>query len=508
MSNPAYTSPSYLGAPITGTQQAAVTPQLVHQLWAKGFEQYEISGDFWARMIGNSAMSVIQQETDTSKGAGQKITFGIGSGFFAEPHMGEELFNDSSHFEELKTGYNDLYVDWFRHGFRLTERTEEAMGMRGEIVPFVKDLQDGTNEKAGSWHGRLKSEQLFMMFRESLSAESIVDISSATNSTLSYDVILENSTMMKRWGAPPAMAGTGGKGQPLRRYMVVATTDALLSLEQDGTYRDMLKLTRDEGAAGTLFDGGWTDVRGHAIAEYEAIDHDGYGATGSPLNPTARLGTAITVVTASNLTPLYIVGGGSDYDATNILIKPMKYFPNFAYRFTPTIGVTVSGTAFYVAVVNPPNAVTDANKWGMFKCTTNDGVRLTVTDVLVDGSTVAAGSGSGGGPTLATTLGSVTWSASLNSNTHAVDSFVLEVTAAAKPKFRSLILGACAARRGYGKHRGVREEETKEGTFLQQAFFKSVFGQAPRTNRRGRSVGAICLTHTGKMAGMSLLPSG
>ena len=29
-----------------------------------------------------------------------------------------------AHFEQLKTGYNDLYVDWFRHAYSLTERTE------------------------------------------------------------------------------------------------------------------------------------------------------------------------------------------------------------------------------------------------------------------------------------------------------------------------------------------------------------------------------------------------
>lgn len=485
--NPAYSSPSFNGAPTTGDRLAALAPGAVRELWKKGVEVWEQTSDFFAEMEGRGAMSIIQTETDTSKGAGQKITFTNKSGLYGEAHMGDELFNDSRHFEELRLGTNELLVDWFRHSVRYTERSEEKMGMRGEIT-------DGLPEDLGQWAGRLKTENQFMLFRERVPDENRFTLSGA----LSWNGIVEYAQMMKRWGAPPARIGKDTAGRPVRGYCVVACSDALTSLEYDSTFMQALREAGTRGPVNSIFSGGYTHVRGHVIKEYEAIEHDGYGAIGSPLNPMARLGAVRTAVTTN--APDYIYGGGSDYDANDILVKPMKWFPNFGFRFLAGDALSGGSTPFYVAVVNPPMALTDPGKFGLYKVTSNDGVKLTITEALA----ASTGSASGGGAAKVTTLGGVTWDGDKHTNNHPVDALVVEVNSDAKALFTSLILSAACARRGYGKYRNRRTTQDHEGGFIRDVYFNTVFGNALRSNRKGRVPGVVRMKHTGRYAGLPL----
>lgn len=490
--NPAYSSPTYLGTPTNGDRLAALAPNAIRQLWKKGVDVFEQTNDFWAEFEGSSPMSLIQTVTDTSKGAGQKITFTTQSGLYGEAHLGEELFNDAGHFEELRIGSNELSVDWFRHAVRYTERSEEKMGMRGELL-------DNLPEELGKWAGRLKTEKMFMLFRDQTPGENKVTLDTALN----WDVIAENTQMMKRWGAAPAIVGRDPKGKSVRSYCVVATTDALTSLELDQGYRDILKQTTDQMGAKYLFSGGYTPVRGHIIKEYEAIEHDGNGAIGSPLNPMAKLGEALAIVSGSYNAPVYINGGGSDYDANNAWVKPTKWFPQFAYKVQAGLTLTPAAGSFYVAVINPPNAAVDANKYGFYKCNANNGVKLTVESALVDGSTVAAHA-AGAGPSLVTTLGSVAWNPNKHSNTHPVDALIVVVGSDAIARFDTLALGAACARRGYGKYRNDRRVQEHEGGFVRDVYFRTVFGQSVRVNRKNRAPGVLVINHKGYYAGTPL----
>jgi len=335
----------------------------------------------------------------------------------------------------------------------------------------------------------------------------------------------------------------------LLAYVVVACTDALTSLEEDQEYRDIIKVTKNEAGASYIFSQGYTPVRGHVIKEYLTPIHDGYGALGSPLNPMGQLGVAIAGGTnIKSGTPLNIIGGSTDYDPNNILIKPQKYFPNYAYRFTagtlaPAAGnlpaaITPANLPFCVAIVNPSNAATDPNKFGLYQCTTNDGVNLNVTRALVDGSTIAAAASSGGSPALVVSfaitgtsstgwgstagLGSRisgsnvvgigglpgwTWDGTKNSNTHPVDAFYYFVGVDAIPLFYSIMLGAGSIRRGYGEVEGERMPGEKEAGFIKESYFVSVFGQNFAVNRKNKLPGAIVFLHQGILIGTGLLPS-
>ena len=140
----------------------------MRELWRKGVEVFEQTTDFFAPMEGG-ANAIIETITDTSKGRGQKITFTQMAGLYMEPKLGDELFEDGDDFEEIKIHTYSLNVDYLRHGVRYTERSEEFMGMRGEIAV-------GIPEQLGKWMGRQKSEKMFMMFLHHGEAEGLVEV--------------------------------------------------------------------------------------------------------------------------------------------------------------------------------------------------------------------------------------------------------------------------------------------------------------------------------------------
>lgn len=490
MANVTYQSPN------TGDTLATMSPGAVRKLWQKGVDIFEQSSDFFTEMEGPSKRSVIQTKTDTSKGKGQKITFTVLSGFYSEGKTGEQLFETQDDFEEALISDYEMEVDFLRNATRWTERTEEYMGMRGELV-------GGLPEELGKWLGRMKTERLFMMFNHKGATGNYIFANGKASAdalvaadVLDYDEIVAMNTQMKRLGGKPAIAGKMKNGMPIFRQCVVATTDALYSLELDSNYKQILREAGNRGEGNYIFQGGYTDVRGNIIKEYNPIDHDGEGAIGSPLNPKAELGEAIT---AANTAPT-IKGGGNATAAAKTKVKYFKWFPNYAYTFQPDdiLSVASSPDPFYILIVNPPDGSANANKIGMYECTINNGNTLTVTKRL----RAAAASGTAA----VTTIGDVTWDTGVwsgfHTDSHPAGATILLCNKKGQPIGRTLMLGAAAAMRGYGKYRNRRSEEKHEGGFVKDVFITSVFGQEPRQDRRGRCPGFMHLTHAVQYAGL------
>jgi len=482
-------------SPNTGTTLATMSPDAQRKLWKKGADVFEQTHDFFMQMEGKSARSIIITETDTSKGRGQKITFTTKSGFYSEGRMGEELFEDKEDFEELLINDYEMTVDFLRNASRWTARTEEWMGMRGE-------LKNGIPAQLGEWMGRIKTERLFMMFQKKGSGENYVfangkgsvdDLVSAD--LLTYDNIVSMGTQMKTMGGKAALAGKMSNGIPIFRQCVVATTAAVFGLKMDSTYRQMIREGGQRGDINYLFKGGVADVDGHVIKEYVPIDHDGDGPVGSPLNPKAFLGEAITAGT----TTFDIKGGGSAVAAAKTKIKYFKWFPRFSYKWLPSDVYDISGDAatFYVLVVNPPSG-TDANKIGMYECTTNDGNKITVSKRL--GSATAG--------IRNTTVGSVTWDTGVwsgkHTDQHPIGATIVLCNGKGQPYGDTLMLGAGAAYRGYGKYRNSRSNQSHEGGFVTDTFITSVFGQEPRRDTKDRCPGFMRLRHAVQYPGLPI----
>jgi hypothetical protein len=483
----------YSVSPNTGDSLAGQDPAAVRKIWQKGVDVFEQNEDFYAPMEGGKN-AIIETVTDTSKGIGQQIRFEVMSGFYKEPHLSEDLFETSADFEVIEIDGDEMHVDFLRHGVRYTERMEEAMGMRGEIVL-------GIHKETGKWLGRQKTEKLDMMFLHKLPDDNVVFAGGKSLDTLvssnflKYDEILGLNAMSSRLGGEPGQIGSDSNGNPIFENTVIATTDALFSLDLDPDFRTILARTSDVPAAKTIFAGGYTRIKGALIKERKVIDHDGVGAIGSPLNPKARLGAAISAGTAG----FNLLAGGSAAAAARTDILFTKYFWNYAYQFLKTDVLSQDALTHYVMIINPPNAPTDPNKWGMYSYTTgNNGNMIAITGRL----------GASLGGVTNTTLGGVTFNASAslgaagNTETHPIGALVLPCNSKGQIFGSTLYLLKRAARRGYGKYRNRFTTQDHEGGFVMDRFVTSVFGQEPRKDRLHRVPGAFQLIHALQIAGV------
>jgi len=478
-------------SPNTGASTTAQIDASV--LYKKTLDTFEQSEDIFQQMEGAGANALIQSKTETSKGVGQKITFRNRAGFYQEPKYGDEIYEDSDDFEALVLGDYELEVDWISHASRITERTEELLGLRGE-------LERGLPIEQGKWLGRLKTEQLLMMFLNKGHSTSYQFASGRTGvnslkstDVLDWDEVIQMTTQLKNLGGRPAMLSKKGMNA-CKAYNIMATTDALFSLENDSDFREVLQSAGSRGDTNYMFNGGWANVRGNFFTEYNPIDHDGHGPIGSPMNPKALLGEAITAGT----TAFTLKGGGSAAAAAKTNISYFKYFSEFAYRWTPADVLTPAGTTRYFLVVNPPNAAVDPNKIGMYSYTVNSGNTITVAGRL----------GSANGGIRTTTLGDVTWDTGvwngLHTDVHPIGATIVECNSKGVPIGRSIAMGAAAAYRGYGKYRNQRTEDSHNGGFIRDVFIRSVFGQTPRQDAAGRTPGFLVLTHAVQYAGLPI----
>ena len=488
----------------TGTTVDAQLEQ--RKIWKKGVDIFEQSYDFFASMEGKSDRSIIRSETDVSKGKGQKIKFTNMSGLYKEGKRREELFENDTDFEKLQFNEYEMAVDYLRHGVRCSDRMEEFMGMRGEI-------KNGLPVELGKWLGRMKTEFMFMqmLHEKDINPKAkdsyifagekggVDDLVSAD--VLQWDEIVSMGNIMKRLGGKSAYVGKAGQNK-LFRQCVLATNDALFSFETDTDYKNYLRDTNDTANAKYLFDGGFTDVRGNVIKEYTPIDHDGYGAVASPLNPKAFLGEEV-----NNGSEVVLKGGGDAEGAGLTDILYFKYFPAYKYEFLDGQSVPSVDGSHYALIINPADGSSEANKWGLVEYTVslggtlfgNNGNQITIKSRL--GSSIAG--------TRNTTVGNVTWGtapfvAGSITETYLAGATIVPCNASGVAFGKTLMLGANACYRGYGKYRNQRSQEVHNGGFVKDIFVTSVFGQRPRLDRKLRMPSITVLTHALELSGIPL----
>lgn len=481
-----------IDSPNTGATLASQASGAVRNLWQKRVDFFDQNNDFFKRFEGRGQNAPIQVKMETSKGAGQSITFTTMAGFYHKPKFGESRFHTDADFEKIRIASNSLTVDFVRNAVRITERAEEKMGMRGEIVAGLPD-------QLGKWMGRFKSEQIAQMFKyKGGSDNTTIAHSRATeadltkNDKLDMSVIEQHATVLKQKNGMPATVGVDAAGNPIKKYCVVTTTEALASLEQDPDYRQQLRDCGLRGGENLLFKGGWSMLRGHTIHEWNWMDNDGLGPIGTPFAPRAELSAAIT---ASTTAP-DITGGGHADAVSDTLLTPFRWFPEYAYEWADGTAESAGSDTFYCVIYNPPGH-TNAGKWGFYSFNANDGNTLTGVQRLR-----AAASGEA-----VTQLGNVVWDANKNTDAHAVGSIVILTNSSAVPIGNTLIMGSVAARRGYGKYMNKRGKETNEDGFGIDLFIKSVFGQAPRPDTRGRYPGYVLVSHAIDLPGINIDPT-
>lgn len=131
------------------TTNYGVNHPLAVKLWAKDLFHDVIGETYFGRFMGKSADSLCQIKTETSKDAGDKITFGLRSLLSGDGVSGDGTQEGN---EESLTTYNDaVLIDQLRHAVR------SAGEMSEQRVPFsVRDeakdgLKDWWTERLETW---------------------------------------------------------------------------------------------------------------------------------------------------------------------------------------------------------------------------------------------------------------------------------------------------------------------------------------------------------------------
>lgn len=477
-----------IGTPNTATALAAMSPESVRILWQKTVDVFEQNEDFWGKFEGQSKDSPIRVITDTAADRGLKFRITARAGYYGRGKSGDALFSEQADFERDVINNNELAADYLRNATSSTWRTDEYMGMQGELV-------DGQAEELGKWMGREKSARCGMTFVLKGGPENLLYSGGKTTQDdlltadgLAYEDVLFMGQALKPLGGRPAEVATV-RGSPVMKYVVVGTTPGLFSLKSDSDYKQIVREAgpREKYDENPLFEGGYMDLDGHRIVEYNPIDPDGYAWSGSWFNPKAFLGEAITAGTAA----FAIKGGGSAAAAAITNIDYFRFFPNFAFEFMPYDVYTPGSTEQYLLIVNPRNAAVDPGKVGMYAYTTgNNGNQITITKRLAPVQN---------GPVALRTVGQVTWNtgvwAGLHTQTHAIGSTIVLCNAKGVPVGDTVMMGAMAMLRGYGKYRNKRTQWLVDGDFETRKYITTVFGQQLRKNVNNKYPGYIRLRH-------------
>lgn len=475
-----------IGTPNTGTALAAMSPESVRVLWQRVVDCFEQTEDFWARFEGNSKDSSIMVINDTSVDRGLQFRVTSRAGYYGRGKSGDALFVDQDDFEKDVINNNTLQADYLRNATSCTWRTDEYMGMQGELV-------DGQAEELGKWMGREKSARAGMTFVLKGGSENLlIGGGKATEDDLLtadgvvYDDILFMGQALKPMGGRPCEVATV-RGSPVFKYCVVGTTPGLFTLKQDSDYKQILRDAgpREKYDENPLFEGGYMDLDGHRITEFNPIDPDGYAWSGSWFNAKGFLGTAITAGTAA----FAITGGGSAAAAAITNIDFFRFFPNYAFEFTPTDIYVPGSTQQYLLIINPRNAAVDPGKIGMYGYTTgNNGNQITINKRLAPVTN---------GPVAVATLGQVTYNtgvwANKHTTVHPIGATIILCNQKGVPIGDTIMMGAMCMLRGYGMYRNKRTQWLVDGDFETRKYITTVFGQQLRKNVNGKYPGYIRL---------------
>jgi hypothetical protein len=469
------------------TYAAQVTPA---QLWQMTVERFAENNDFWSSMEGASDDSIIITGEDLAAGRGMTMNIRVSSGFYKKPTTGETPMGAESNFEKRKLGEYPLKINVIRHGSSYNELSEQLLGAEGEI-------NSGVPEDLGAWLGRYKSEQMDMTWLHKTNGENFMGVNGKTINTLAagdglnWNTVIGAGAYLGRLGGTAARVTKSVKGQaPQLRLSLIASSTALAVLRSSSDYQTKVVNGQARSLSNSIFTGDVPDIDGIAVVERRIVDHDGDGPIGGPQEPRALLGVDVDpLVLVGDL--LTVKGGGNPTSAGLLDVDYFRYFDGVAYPFMDGTFSTVTADKKFFLIINPPNAVTDPNKIGMYAYTSgNDGNKIVILERL--------GTADLGIRKL--TVGDVTYNtgvwAGKHTMTHKAGSLIVACNSKGEPIGRSFIVARAAAVRGHGKHRAKRGSETEEDGFFTKVYLRSYFGQSVRKNIRQQCPGILVINHS------------
>lgn len=362
---------------------------------------------------------------------------------------------------DIKTG-----IGWYGVGWTEVSRDETVLGSF-----YDRTVNDHLRQQIA----KKKNDDHLMRLRQAtattLGARNIILPDGVTSiaglktaNTIDTALITAMGEELPSMGAMPIDTTDDSGGSDGECFILLSPARSLAPLLNEPLYQGAQRDAGERGKNNPLFKGGYTKWNGHGIYRWITRDHANKGPIGSPLEPRARLGVALSAANTGSI----IKGGGYVYSSTETpLPQYFEFFGGAYYKFFN--GDTIArdtGTTRYLLIIN-----NDGTGWNCYSYTT-------VGTVAADASQI-------------TILARVTLGLTGETGTynHPQGSLVVECNVLGTPIGWTPMLGAQALVCGYGRiHErevsetmGVRTEEIRNHTGEYAVGVKLRWGNATPT---------------------------
>lgn len=466
------------------TNGGIIPDAAVPTLWAREAWEGEREGDFFMEFEGSGPDALIRTKTDTTKDQGMSIYFPTYSGMYGRTQNGDPLYDTVATFDKPALGGFSLTVDYVHHATSFNTKADALSGMRYELAMRLPRSQ-------GELMGRVKTQKAFLEIvgRTPATNRAVINSRGTIDRIISADIlswsgIVGGASILKSQSGKPAEVGKNENGHSIKRYMVIPTEEAMVSLKSDTDYKAYAKDAGPREKMNKVFSGDLYDVDGHMLRPYQTTINDAAAPYGAAICPQATVGSTGSGATASSHAQTYFTFG------TNALYDYTRDFPLYAYPFTSLDTLAWSGSLAgsgnkFCYVYDPATG-----KSGMFEYSANDGVKLTIVKRLgavtsgVDFQTVGG-------------RGYADFTSLLDPY---VDGYpagcrVFACNRLGVPYGYTVIMGKSALYRGYGSERNVRGVTPVVGGFQNELYIRSVTGQTMAKDVQSRTSGVMLLAH-------------
>jgi N4-gp56 family major capsid protein len=344
----------------------AANPKLAITIWAKGVIKTIEQQTMFAGLIGadGSGMPIVRK-TDLTKGNGDRVVFTTIAGVRGQGVLGGGTLTGNE--TKIRPGTFEVPVGLLRHATAYTqvETLLRSWNGGGGLMGLVGQMES-------DWWTRKQDDDIQIRLRNQAQLVSpdtnlyrignrVSDAALLSSDTISTTTIEQSKAALVSLGAKPIMEKKAqGMNAPSKKYLLCAPSDVLTPLKSTASFINALENGDVRGDANKRFSGLYPIWDNNILLNHDVCEDDADGRQGSPLEPLARLGTAL-----ADATPTTITGGGVSVPAGTQ--DYFAYFPGFAWKITEAEAVPTDSSTHYAMIYNLTGA--DAGKYEIFSYT-------------------------------------------------------------------------------------------------------------------------------------------
>lgn len=455
----------------TEAQYQSMNSKLIGEAFSRLLEVTAANSNILTELQGDAgSKKPFVIKTDLTKGAASVVHFPISTSLGADQRLGTA--QAVGYEETMIQGVWDVNVD----NRRIVVAWADIVA---QVATTGKDWREVYAEMVGESMGRQEQEDMLMVLKKRAVARNKIspNYKVGIDNLRSADVmdsltITRAGALLKSFGCEPAELGQSKAGRPIQKYTLFAPSTVLTPLNSDLLYNSSLQNGDVRGDDNVLFDGGYQSWNGHAIKNWDIVDHDNPGPIGTTLLAKALLGDPIVQAT----TTFTVYGGGrtqATIGQTAPLYSPFKFFPGYLYYNYSLEALSPNANTYYFVVYDPADGL-----WCVYSYTGSTG--NTGNSILIVQRLAASATGAA-----VTTLAGWTWNASYNKEAFPTGSFIFPVNASLVPFGRAYMWGANAGGKAYGTWKNRRIMNKTDYDNLVGFGIQSIYGCDARLDTLG-----------------------